>query len=165
MSRLFGTYLVALMLPAQSALAVWVNREHTDEFTDEITYSALTYDIGVHCRNGEMGVIIHFWEELDTFVSRRRGSSQVSARVRFDDGEVEEWEGSPTRDYKKLYLYSPEFLKKAIASDTVRVNMPLLMGGSKTLTIDMSGAEEAIAAAFASGGCKPLKRKPSTPSD
>ena len=163
MSRLFGTYLVALMLPAQSALAVWVNREHTDEFTDEITYSALTYDMGVYCRNGVTTVMIDFREVLDTDTGRW---DFTSPRVRFDDGEVERWKVSPTTDYKELYLSdTAEFLKKAIASNTVRVNAQLWLGGSKTLTIDMSGAEEAIAAAFASGGCKPLKRKPSTPSD
>ena len=170
MSRLFGTYLVALMLPAQSALAVWVNVEHTDEFTDEITHVAGTYDIGVYCRNGLRDVVINFREVLDT--GGWDGSSLLpeglaSVRVRFDDGEVERWKGEPNAgDGKKLFLYDiANFLKKASASDTVRVNAQLWLGGSKTLTIDMSGAEEAIAAAFASGGCKPLKRKPSTPSD
>ena len=162
MSRLFGTYLVALMLPAQSALAVWATKEVTDEFTDEITYIAFAYGMEAYCLNSRIGVRFRFGEQLETF----RGGD-LAASVRFDDGKIRTWWGWRSRsNYRSLLLDAPaRFLKEAIASDTVRVNAKLWLGGSKTVTIDMSGAEEAIAAAFASGGCKPLKRKPSKPSD
>ena len=163
MSRLFGTYLVALMLLPQSALAVWETKEVTDEFTDEITYYARGYDMEAYCFNRRIGVRFGFGEKLDLH------NGYLISSVRFDDGKIRHWSGEARwADWRSgwLYLDAPaRFLKEAIASKTVRVRAALLLEGSKTLTIDMSGAEEAIAAAFASGGCKPLKRKPSKPSD
>ena len=93
MNRPFGTYLAALMLLPQFALAAWSNRQVTDEFTDEITHIAFSEGMEAYCLNRRIGVGFRIGEQLETFPG-----GDLAASVRFDDGKIRSWWGWPSAD-------------------------------------------------------------------